>query len=65
MLAVSAGECKLSSGPEAGEPPAHAYPGRVGPGRKTVSHEGGVALEVLDRDDRVLPPGDLEYRGVD
>jgi hypothetical protein len=65
MLALGTGECKPDSRPEAGHPLAHVEPRRLGPGVETVAHEGCVALEVVDRDQWVGPPGDLQHGGVD
>jgi hypothetical protein len=64
MLAVSAGECKLSSRPEPGHPLAYLSLGRIGPAPECVPHEGRVALEVLDGNERSVAAGDLQHRGV-
>ena len=65
MLAVSAGECKLGSPSEPGDPLAHLSSGSLRPGGKTVSHEGRVPLEVLGGDEGVFAPGDLQHGRVD
>src|SRR5882672_696110 len=65
MLALGSGECKPDSGPEAGDPLAHVQLRRLRPGFETLAHEGCVPLEVLDGNDGLVAPGDLEHCCVD
>ena len=64
MLAVSAGECKLSSRPESGHPLAHLSLRRIGPAPECVPHEARVALEVVDGHERSVTTDNLQHGGV-